>query len=31
MKITDAMAMAKPIVTTPIGDIEWALGGAAYS
>jgi glycosyltransferase involved in cell wall biosynthesis len=30
MKITDAMAMAKPIVTTPIGDIEGALEGAAY-
>ncbi len=30
MKITDAMAMARPIVTTPVGDIEWALKGAAY-
>jgi glycosyltransferase involved in cell wall biosynthesis len=30
MKITDAMAMAKPIISTRIGDIEWALDGAAY-
>ncbi len=30
MKITDAMAMAKPIVSTRVGDIEWALDGAAY-
>jgi len=30
MKITDAMAMAKPIISTRVGDIEWALEGAAY-
>ena len=30
MKITDAMAMAKPIISTRVGDIEWALDGAAY-
>ena len=30
MKITDAMAMARPIITTSVGDIQWALGPAAY-
>ncbi|HET6348578.1 MAG TPA: glycosyltransferase family 4 protein [Candidatus Krumholzibacteria bacterium] len=30
MKITDAMAMAKPIIATRVGDIPAALDGAAY-
>ena len=30
MKITDAMAMAKPIISTRVGDIEEALDGAAW-
>jgi len=30
MKLTDAMAMAKPIVSTRVGDIEEALDGAAW-
>jgi len=30
MKLTDAMAMAKPIVTTRVGDIPEVLEGAAY-
>jgi glycosyltransferase involved in cell wall biosynthesis len=30
MKITDAMAMAKPIISTRVGDIAEALDGAAY-
>lgn len=30
MKITDAMAMARPIVSTRVGDIATALDGAAY-
>jgi len=30
MKLTDAMAMAKPIVSTRVGDISEALDGAAW-
>jgi glycosyltransferase involved in cell wall biosynthesis len=30
MKLTDAMAMAKPIVSTRVGDIAEALDGAAW-
>lgn len=30
MKLTDAMAMAKPIVSTRVGDIPAVLDGAAY-
>ncbi|HEX6791091.1 MAG TPA: glycosyltransferase family 4 protein [Candidatus Krumholzibacteria bacterium] len=30
IKITDAMAMAKPIISTRVGDIPHALDGAAY-
>ncbi len=30
MKLTDAMAMAKPIVSTRVGDIPEVLDGAAY-
>jgi glycosyltransferase involved in cell wall biosynthesis len=30
MKITDAMAMAKPIISTRVGDLEEALAGAAW-
>jgi glycosyltransferase involved in cell wall biosynthesis len=30
MKITDAMAMAKPIISTRVGDIAAALESAAY-
>jgi glycosyltransferase involved in cell wall biosynthesis len=30
MKLTDAMAMAKPIITTRVGDIPEVLDGAAF-
>jgi glycosyltransferase involved in cell wall biosynthesis len=30
MKLTDAMAMAKPIITTSVGDIPEVLDGAAF-